>query len=84
MSEKYLYAILQRICLKLGNYRRKTKIIKAAITLFGMSDFAMAFKRSAVRSRLSPPNSTNPNLMPVGEGFGFVVFFEYPNFNAKF
>ena len=29
-------------------------------------------------------NSTNPNLMPVGEGFGFVVFFEYPNFNAKF
>ena len=43
----------------------------------------MAFKRSAVRSRLSPPNSTNPNLMPVGEGFGFVVFFEYLNFNAK-
>ena len=20
------------------------------------------------------PNSTNPNLMPIGEGFGFVVF----------
>ena len=28
----------------------------------------MAFKRSAVRSRLSPPNQDNPNLTPVGGG----------------
>ena len=23
------------------------------------------------------PNSTNPNFLPVGEGFGFVVYFSY-------
>ena len=34
----------------------------------------MAFKRSAVRSRLSPPTQDNPNLMPVGGGFGFIFF----------
>ena len=34
----------------------------------------MAFKRSAVRSRLSPPQQINPNLVPVGEGFGFICF----------
>ncbi len=33
----------------------------------------MAFKRSAVRSRLSPPKQHNPNLFPTGNGFGFVV-----------
>ena len=27
-----------------------------------------------VQVLLSAPNSTNPNLMPIGEGFGFVVF----------
>ena len=29
------------------------------------------------------PNSKNPNLIPIGEGFGFVVYFDYPNFNSK-
>ena len=28
-------------------------------------------------------NSINPNLLIVGDGFGFIVFEEYPNFNAK-
>ena len=36
----------------------------------------MAFKRSAVRSRLSPPNQYNPNLLPIGDGFGFIVSIE--------
>ena len=36
----------------------------------------MAFKRSAVRSRLSPPKQYNPNLVPIGHGFGFIVFVE--------
>ena len=36
----------------------------------------MAFKRSAVRSRLSPPNKDNPNLRLIGHGFGFLVFIE--------
>ena len=29
------------------------------------------------------PNSRNPNLVPVGEGFGFLLYLDYPNFNSK-
>ena len=29
------------------------------------------------------PNSKNPNLVPVGNGFGFLIYLEYPNFNSK-
>ena len=36
-----------------------------------------------VQVLLSAPNSTNPNPKPIGEGFGFVVYFDYPNFNLK-
>ncbi len=36
-----------------------------------------------VQFLLSAPNSTNPNLFLVGDGFGFVVYYEYPNFNSK-
>ena len=36
-----------------------------------------------VQVTLSAPNSTNPNLIPIGEGFGFVIFYDYPNFNSK-
>ena len=31
-------------------------------------------------------NAHNPNLptiIPIGEGFGFVLYFDYPNFNSK-
>ena len=41
-----------------------------------MQKRGMAFKRSAVRSRLSPPKQYNPNLVPIGHGFGFIVFIE--------
>ena len=33
--------------------------------------------------RLKTPNSTNPNPKPIGEGFGFVIFIDYPNFNGS-
>ena len=36
-----------------------------------------------VQVLLSAPNSRNPNPKPIGEGFGFVIFIDYPNFNAK-
>ena len=36
-----------------------------------------------VQVLLSAPNSTNSNPRPIGEGFGFVVYFDYPNFNLK-
>ena len=29
------------------------------------------------------PNRRNPNLVPVGEGFGFLLYLDYPNFNSK-
>ena len=29
------------------------------------------------------PNSRNPNLVPIGNGFGFLIYLEYPNFNCK-
>ena len=36
----------------------------------------LAVMRSAVRSRLFPPKQYNPNLLPIGHGFGFVVLME--------
>ena len=36
-----------------------------------------------VQVLLSAPNSRNPNLVPIGSGFGFLVYLEYPNFNSK-
>ena len=36
-----------------------------------------------VQVLLPAPNSKNPNLLPIGESFGFVLFFTYPNFNTK-
>ena len=36
-----------------------------------------------VQVLLSAPSENNPNLTPIGEGFGFVLFYEYPNFNQK-
>ena len=33
---------------------------------------------------LSPaPKPENPNLIPIGDGFGFLLCFDYPNFNSK-
>ncbi len=36
-----------------------------------------------VQVLLSAPNSRNPNLVPIGEGFGFLLYLDYPNFNNK-
>ena len=34
----------------------------------------------SVRPRPPAPNQYNPNLFPIGDGFGFIVFFEYSFF----
>ena len=34
-------------------------------------------------SAFGAPNSINPNFSLVGDGFGFIVYVEYPNFNSK-
>ena len=36
-----------------------------------------------VQVLLSAPEHENPNLVPVGDGFGFLLYFDYPNFNSK-
>ena len=36
-----------------------------------------------VQVPFSAPNGINPNLFIVGDGFGFILFCEYPNFNSK-
>lgn len=36
-----------------------------------------------VQVLLPAPNENNPNLKPIGERFGFVYYFQYPNFNSK-
>ena len=36
-----------------------------------------------VQVLLSAPNSRNPNLVPIGNGFGFLLYLDYPNFNSK-
>ena len=36
-----------------------------------------------VRFLLSAENSRNPNLVPVGMGFGFLLYLDYSNFNSK-
>ena len=28
-------------------------------------------------------NSKNPNPAPIGTGFGFLLYLDYPNFNSK-
>ena len=38
---------------------------------------------SQVRILHGPPNKKNPNLFPIGEGFGFFVFFGYNNEGSR-
>lgn len=38
------------------------------------------FMKSVISTR---PKQYNPNLTPIGDGFGFVYYFQYPNFNSK-
>ena len=40
-------------------------------------------KDMQVQVLLPAPNSINPNLLIVGDGFGFIVFEKHPNFNKK-
>ena len=35
---------------------------------------SMAFKRSGVRLPYAPPYLRNPNLIQIGDGFGFLLF----------
>ena len=60
------------------------------ISYAGMAELADAYGSGPYESDfmqvqvlLSAPNSRNPNLVPIGEGFGFLLYLDYPNFNSK-
>ncbi len=44
----------------------------------GSSDFIVG-----VQVPSSAPNSKNPNPVPIGKGFGFLLYLDYPKFNIK-
>ena len=45
--------------------------------------FRFSCESVQVRPLLPAPNKNNPNLLPIGETFGFSLYFDYPNFNTK-
>ena len=40
-------------------------------------------KAVQVQVLLPAPKHSNPNLLTIGESFGFVFYFTYPNFNTN-
>ena len=63
---------------------------KPQIEYAGMAELADAHGSGPCESNfmqvqvlLPAPSEDNPNLLPVGDGFGFVFFYAYPNFNSK-
>ena len=56
--------------------------IRRAISSVGQS-YRLITGWSGVRVPDGAPSEDNPNLLPVGDGFGFVFFYAYPNFNSK-
>ena len=53
------------------NYKEGTETVS-----FGEATEAAAKEKSSDMDCLGAPNQENPNLFPIGEGFGFFVFFE--------
>lgn len=60
------------------------------IKLAGVAELADALDSDSngsntlwVQVPFSAPNGINPNLFIVGDGFGFILFCEYPNSNCK-
>ena len=46
-------------------------------------DLGSGVESMGVQVPLPAPNSTNPNLFLVGDGFGFAISIEHPNFNNQ-
>ena len=88
-------SFLQREFFYTGTFSKKTLQIKKKCAIISKSYAGMAELADAhgsgpcesdfmqVQVLLSAPNSRNPNLVPIGEGFGFLLYLDYPNFNNK-
>ena len=57
--------------------------IRCAQKRYCWESVRFASERSRVRIPPGPPNKKNPNLFPIGEGFGFFVFFGYNNEGSR-
>ena len=60
-----------------------SQCIRCAQKRYCWESVRFASERSRVRIPLGPPNKKNPNLFPIGEGFGFFVFFGYNNEGSR-
>ncbi len=71
-----------------GNiYRQSTRLWKTNMGVFPSGQWGqtvnLLLSASVVRIHPRPPNKKNPNLFPIGEGFGFFVFFGYNNEGSR-
>ncbi len=82
-----LYIIIFKLSFLLTNKPKCAIFLALFQTKYaGMAELADALdsgsngrKAMQVQVLLPAPNSINPNLLIVGDGFGFIVFEEYPN-----
>ena len=55
---------------------------KSRVLFYECSAFLFGWDLNPKRAK-SVKKSKNPNLVPIGEGFGFLLYLDYPNFNSK-
>lgn len=65
------------------NSRQSNRHADMAESADALASGASDRKVVEVQVLLSAPNHYNPNLVPIGDGFGFVLYSEYPNFDGK-
>ena len=53
------------------------------ITVYRLSKPLILLRFSLNPIRTLAPDSRNPNLVPIGNGFGFLLYLDYPNLNNK-
>ena len=75
-------------CFARGNiYRQSARRAQKNMGVFPSGQWGqtvnLLLSASVVRIHPRPPNKKNPNLFPIGEGFGFFVFFGYDNEGSR-
>ena len=71
------------ICLEKGDARVDSNSIDPPNSPAGKKPLRGFFRCAARVIHPRPPNKKNPNLFPIGEGFGFFVFFGFENEGSR-